>query len=84
MRCDHVHCALNDELLLLLPLLECEQQQAILKQWPTLGVTRRRETLRLLRPLLDVTIEPDFAALAKLADFFDCAVFDMVRYVRDE
>ncbi len=57
-------------------------QKALLLQWGTLTIRERREVLRLLRPLQNGTIEPDLIVLSKLAAYFDCGVFDLVRYVR--
>jgi hypothetical protein len=82
MRCKNVHCALNDELLALLPMLDGVHQHMVLHKWAGLKLDERREALRLLRAGQDIEIEPDLVALAKLAVFFQCDVFDMVRYTR--
>ena len=83
MRCKNIHCALNDELLALLPMLDGVHQHMVLHQWAGLKISERREVLLLLRAGQDVEIEPDLVALAKLAAYFQCDVFDMVRYTRN-
>ncbi len=84
MRIRNVNTVLNEELLRLLPLLDETHQKALLLQWGTLTIRERREVLRLLRPLQNGTIEPDLIVLSKLAAYFDCGVFDLVRYVRSD
>jgi hypothetical protein len=82
MRCKNIHCALNDELLALLPMLDGTHQHMVLYKWAGLKIGERREVLRLLRAGQNVEIEPDLVALAKLATYFQCDMFDMVRYTR--
>lgn len=80
MDCADQHCRLNDELLALLPALDPEEQQCILRRWPELDLEQRESLLGGLRE--PVSGQADLMALAKLADYFQCGVYDMVRYTR--
>ena len=80
MSCDKPLCRLNNELLELLPTLEVEQQQHILRGWPDLDPAGREALLREMRE--PVSGEADLVTLAKLADYFQCGIYDMVRYTR--
>ena len=80
MSCQEPGCRLNDTLLALLPELDLEQQRRVLEQWPDLSPVAREQLVR------DLTSAPppeaDLVALSKLADYFQCGVYDMVRYTR--
>ncbi len=80
MPCNEPLCRLNDELLALLPTLTVEQQQRILRRWPDLDLAGRDALLDEMRE--PASGEADLVALAKLADYFQCGVYDMVRYTR--
>jgi DNA-binding Xre family transcriptional regulator len=82
MRCRDIHCAINEELLALLPHLEGEQQVAILRTWASASLEQRAEVVATLRSARDDAPEADFATLAKLAAFLDCSVIDVVGYLR--
>lgn len=81
MRCQHIHCALNEELLTLLPFFDVAHQQAILQRWSSLRIDEREEIVQSLRRDAP-SAEPDFKTLAKLAAFLGCDVIDVVRYLR--
>ena len=82
MPCKDPLCRLNETLLALLSELAPEQQQHILRQWPKLKLRERDALLRELRE--PEVVEADLVTLAKLADYFRCGVYDMVRYTRLE
>ena len=82
MPCTEPLCRLNDELLALLPTLETEHQQRLLRQWPDLDFAGRDALLRQMREA--VAGEADLMTLAKLADYFQCGVYDLVRYTRTD
>lgn len=82
MRCREIHCALNEELLALLPRLDGAQQHAALRAWASASLAERAEIVAALRPVLD-DIEPDFMALSKIAAFLDCSVLDLKDYLHD-
>ena len=82
MPCDEPLCQLNDELLSLLPVLEADLQQRILRRWSDLDLAGRDSLLREMREPVSGTA--DLVTLAKLADYFRCGVYDMVRYTRLE
>ena len=80
MPCSELLCRLNAELLELLPMLDVKQQQRILRRWRNLNLAEREALLAHLRqPVPD---EADLVTLAKLADYFQCGIYDMVRYTR--
>ncbi len=80
--CKSPHCQLNDELLQLLPALEGEQQQQILRGWAALDVAERDRLLSSIRE--PVVAQVDLATLSRLADYFQCGVYDVVRYTEQE
>ena len=80
MPCNDLHCRLNDELLELLPWLEAEQQQRILQHWSELELAGKDALLKSLRE--PRVAEPDLKTLSKLADYFQCGVYDVMRYLR--
>ena len=82
MSCNKPGCQLNDELLALLPTLEAEQQRRILQRWNDLDLAERKAVLRTASGPIDSGA--DLVTLAKLADYFQCGVYDMVRYTRLE
>ncbi len=82
MSCNDPVCRLNDELLGLLPSLEIEQQQRVLRRWHELDLKGRDALLNsLCEPRTD---EADLKTLSKLADYFQCGVYDVVRYTRSD
>ena len=82
MVCENPNCRLNDEFLSLLPSLNAEDQQRMVARWPVLDAPERERLLQEMRALSpDGT---DLMALAKLANYFQCGVVDMVRYTRQE
>jgi hypothetical protein len=80
MPCNDLHCRLNDELLAILPWLEAEQQQRILQHWSELDLADRDVLLKSLRE--PRVAELDLATLSKLADYFQCGLYDVMRYLR--
>ena len=82
MSCHEPLCRLNEALLALLPELDCEQQAHALQQWADLDLAGRDALLEALRN--PAPVEADLITLAKLADYFQCGVYDMVRYTRLE
>ena len=82
MPCDDPICRLNDELLSLLPALDFEQQQRVLKRWRELDPGARDGLVRSLRE--PVAGEADLMTLSKLADYFQCGVYDVLGYTRAE
>ncbi len=82
MSCNKPACQLNEELLALLPTLEVEQQQRILQRWNDLDLAERKVVLHTASGPVDAGA--DLVTLAKLADYFQCGVYDMVRYTRPE
>ena len=82
MSCDEPLCRLNSELLEMLPMLEVERQQHILRRWCELDLAERDALLCEIRR--HVSGEPDLIALAKLAGYFQCDIYDLVRYTRSE
>jgi hypothetical protein len=82
MSCHEPICQLNEALLALLPELDCEQQAHALQQWTDLDLAGRDALLEELRN--PAPVEADLITLAKLADYFQCGVYDMVRYTRLE
>jgi hypothetical protein len=80
MPCDEHHCRLNDELLEILPLLEAEQQQLILRHWRALDLAGKDVLLRSLREPRAADL--DLTTLSRLADYFQCGVYDIMRYIR--
>jgi hypothetical protein len=80
MPCNELPCRLNDELLAILPWLETEQQQRILQHWRELDLAGRDALLRSLRE--PRVAELDLATLSRLADYFQCGVYDVMRYLR--
>ena len=81
MSCNETLCRLNDALLALLPDLTLEQQQRILRHWVQLDAPERETLLRTFRETS--AGETDLMTLAKLAAYFQCGVYDMVRYTRE-
>ena len=82
MSCHEPLCRLNEALLALLPELDREQQEHALRQWSDLDLAGRSALLEQLGD--PAPVEADFITLAKLADYFQCGVYDMVRYTRLE
>ena len=82
MSCREPLCQLNDALLALLPELDSEQQERALREWPDLDLAGRSALVAELRE--PAPVEADLMTLAKLADYFQCGVYDMVRYTRLE
>ena len=80
MDCNNPACRLNDELLELLSDLELEQQQSVLRRWRDLDLAGRDALLCQVRA--SMLSEPDLMTLAKLAEYFQCGIYDMVRYTR--
>ena len=82
MTCNEPLCQLNDALLELLPMLEAEQQRHVLRRWPDLDLAGRDGLLRMLRE--PDTSEADLATLSRLAEYFQCGVYDVMRYTRPD
>jgi hypothetical protein len=82
MSCNNAICRLNDELLALLPTLEANQQQLILRRWRDLDLGGRDALVRSLREPRPA--EVDLATLSKLAQYFQCGVYDVMRYTSGE
>lgn len=82
MTCENPACSLNDEFLSLLPSLSVEEQQRMVERWPVLDLDGREGLVQEMRTL--TSDGTDLVALAKLADYFQCGVYDMVRYTRPE
>ncbi len=80
MSCHEPLCRLNEALLALLPELDSEQQERALRQWSERDLVGRTALLEELRD--PAPVEADLITLAKLADYFQCGVYDMVRYTR--
>ncbi len=82
MRCRNLICHLNEDFLALLPTLDVQVQQVLLQQWAKLDVHARMDLLRALRATDPQ--DADLMTLSRLADYFRCGVFDMVRYTRSD
>jgi hypothetical protein len=82
MTCHEPLCQLNDALLGLLPMLEAEQQRHVLQRWGELDLAGRAALLRLVGE--PDTSEADLATLSRLAEYFQCGVYDVMRYTRPE
>ncbi len=78
MPCSDPACRLNDEFLALLPTLALEEQQRMLKRWSELDLAERDATVRRLREPQTPTV--DLQTLSKLAEYFQCGVYDVMRY----
>ena len=83
MACKDRHCRVNNALLELLPTLTVEDQQRVLERWARLDLAERHALVDELRAPPEMA-EPDLVALSKLAQYFQCGIYDMVRYTRGE
>ena len=82
MPCNDPVCRLNDELLALLPSLTTEEQQRVLKRWRELELGERDALVRGFRE--PSAGEADLHTLSKLAQYFQCGVYDVMRYTQNE
>lgn len=82
MSCSNPVCRLNDDLLAILPELSVEEQQQVLIVWRNLALEERTTMVRDLRARTED--QTDLQTLSRLASYFQCGVYDVMRYTSQD